>query len=154
MITHNLFRFDFFFLLKGLRSSVWKTRDIAIGRKNPTDINFANIGNQVQFLDTIKCFQQSLAGLASSLTGKEKEAIYRECEKYLLSNSILSKRFQLCTKDEKKWVLDYLSSGKGTVPYELITEFDSLNIVPDKEFFSFQHFYSSMKDSTIYDEEC
>ena len=53
----------------------------------------------------------------------------------------------------KKRVLDYLSSGKGTIPYELTTEFDSLNIVPDKEFFLPHHFYWSMKDSTISDEE-
>ena len=148
-----MFKFDLFFLVKGLRSRVWQTRDITIGGRNPTDINFASIGNQIQFLDTIKYFQQSLAGLASSLTDEEKRAIYRECEKYLLSDPVLSKRFRLCTKDEKKWVLDYLSSGKGTIPYDLITELDSLNIVPEKEFFSPHHFYSSMKDSTISDEE-
>ena len=75
-----------------------------------------------------------MGGLASSLTDKEKGAIYRECEKYLLSDLVLSKRFLFCTKDEKKWVLDYLSSGKGTVPYKLITKFDSLSIVPDCKF--------------------
>ena len=52
--THNLFRFEFFFLIKRLRASVWKTKDIIIGGKNPTDISFAYIGNQVQFIDTIK----------------------------------------------------------------------------------------------------
>ena len=60
VVVHNLFRFDFFFLLKGLRAGVWRTRDISIGGKNPIDVNFANIGNQVMFLDTIKYFQQSL----------------------------------------------------------------------------------------------
>ena len=68
MVAHNLFRFDFFFLLKGLRSGVWRTRDITIGGKNPPNINFASIGNQVQFIDAIKYFQQSLSSLASSLT--------------------------------------------------------------------------------------
>ena len=126
LVTHNLFRFDFVFLLKGLRSGVWRTRDITIGGKNPTSINFARIGNQIQFIDAIKYFQQSLSGLASSLTDKEREAIFRECEKFLLSDSVLSKRFLSCTKDEKKWVLDYLSSGKGTIPCELISDFDSL----------------------------
>ena len=28
VIARNLFHFDFFFLVKGLRASVWKTRDI------------------------------------------------------------------------------------------------------------------------------
>ena len=91
--------------------------------------------------------------MASSLTEKKKEAIYRECEKYLLFDPILSKRFRLYTKDENKWVLDCFSSGKGTVPYKLISRFDSLNIVPDKEFFLPHHFYSCVKDSTISDEE-
>ena len=70
-----------------------------------------------------------------------------------MSDLVLLKRFRLCTKDKKKWVLDYLSSGKGTIPYELITDFDSLNIVPDKEFFLPHQFHSSMKDSTISDKE-
>ena len=57
VITHNIFRFDFFFLLKGIRTSSWRTRDIAIGCRTPTDINFVNICNQVNFIDTIKYFQ-------------------------------------------------------------------------------------------------
>ena len=71
VIAHSLFRFDFIFSAKGLRASVWKTRDICIGGKNPTDITFASIGNQVQFIDTIKYFQQSLGALANSLTRSE-----------------------------------------------------------------------------------
>ena len=60
VVTHNLFRFEFFFLLKGLRAGVWRRKDIKIGGKNPTDVNFASIGNQIQFPDTIKHFQESL----------------------------------------------------------------------------------------------
>ena len=141
MIALNLFRFDFFFLLKSLRSGVWWKRDIIISGKNPTDINFASIENQIQFLDSIKYFQRSLGGLVSSLTDEKTGAIYRECEKYLLSNPVLSKRFLFCTKDEKKWVLHYLPSGKSTVPYKLITRFDSFNIVPYKEFYLPHHFF-------------
>ena len=39
VVAHSLFRFDFF-LLKGLRAGFWKTRDISIVGKNPTNINF------------------------------------------------------------------------------------------------------------------
>ena len=67
VVAHNLFRFDFFFLMKGLRAGVWRIRDIKIGDKNPTNINFANIGNQIMFLDTAKYFQQSLGSLAASM---------------------------------------------------------------------------------------
>lgn len=77
-----MFRFDFFLLAKGLRAGVWKTKDIVIGGKNPTEINFASIAQQIQFLDTIKYFQQSLGSLARSLTISEKSAIYDESKKF------------------------------------------------------------------------
>ena len=56
VVAHSLFNFDFFFLLKGLRSGVWKTHIINIGGRNTSNINFASIGNQIHFLDTIKYF--------------------------------------------------------------------------------------------------
>ena len=146
VIAHNLFRFDFFFLVKSLRASVWKTRDMVVGGKNPTDINFAYIGNQIQFIDTIKYFQQSLGALASSLTSSEKESTYKECERYLLKDNILSIKFQMLSQTEREWVLEYISSGKGTIPYELITGSYSLNISPNKDFFEIHQFYSNMKD--------
>ena len=40
VVTHNLFRFDFFFFMKRLTAGVWRTRDIKIGGKNPTNIKF------------------------------------------------------------------------------------------------------------------
>ena len=60
VVTHNLFRLELFFLLKGLRAGVWRRKDIKIGGKNAADVNFASIRNQIQFLDTIKYFQESL----------------------------------------------------------------------------------------------
>ena len=75
VITHNLFRFDFFFLLKRIHASVWRTKDIPIGGKNATNINYVDIENQVMFIHTIKYFQQSLGALASNLTGNEKLVI-------------------------------------------------------------------------------
>ena len=74
-------------MLKGLRAGVWKKRDITIGGQNPTNINFANIGNKVIFIDTIKYCQHSLGKLASSLTDNvtdnEKLAIRTECKKFI-----------------------------------------------------------------------
>ena len=105
VVPHNLFRFDFFFLLNGLRSGVWRIIDIKIGGKNPTNINFASIGNQVEFIYTIKYFQQSLSALANSLTDKEKSAISREREIFLRTDSKIFEEFLLCTEEEKQWVL-------------------------------------------------
>ena len=92
VVAHNLFRLDFFFLLKGLRARVWKTRGIGIGGKNPTNINF------VIFIDTMKYFQQSLGTLASNLTDSRKFAIQVECEKFVKKDENLSKKFNSCTK--------------------------------------------------------
>ena len=39
------------------------------------------------------------------------------------------------TDEDEAWVLDYLSSGKGMVPYQMITDFDSLKKVPKEDFF-------------------
>ena len=57
ILAHNQFGFDFYLFLKGIRPSVWETTEIAIGGKNPTDVNFAIIRNQVRFIDTVKYFQ-------------------------------------------------------------------------------------------------
>ena len=75
VIVPNLFRFVFFFLLKGIGAGVGRTKDISIGGKNATNINYASIGNQVMFIDTIKNFQQNLGALASNLTENEKLVI-------------------------------------------------------------------------------
>ena len=67
--------------------------------------------------------------------------MYNDCEKYLFIDKTFSKKFLFLDKTDKKWVLDYLSTEKGTTPYELITDVDSLNISPDKDFFGIHQFY-------------
>ena len=59
----------------------------------------------------------------------------------------------MLSQTEREWVLEYLSSGKGSIPYELITDFDSLNISPNKDFFKLHQFYSNIKDSVLSKEE-
>ena len=46
-----------------------------------------------------------------------------------------------------------MSSEKGTIPYEMITRFDSLAIAPVKEFFAIEQFYSRLKGGLISEEE-
>ena len=41
-IAHNFFGFDMFFLIKGIRLSVWGTKYVNIGRTGLTNINFAS----------------------------------------------------------------------------------------------------------------
>ena len=53
-IAHNFFEFDMFFLLKGIRLSVWGTKDLNVGGSGLTNINFTSLGSQVKFIDTMK----------------------------------------------------------------------------------------------------
>ena len=140
--------------MKGLRAGVWRTKDINISGKNSTDISFANIGNQILFLDTVKYFQQSLGALANSLTDQKKSAISRECKKIVKNDPKLVKKYLSCTEEEQKWILNYLSTRKRTILYEMITKYHSLYIAPENgQFFLPQKFYSSLKDNVVTDEE-
>ena len=39
------------------------------------------------------------------------------------------------------------------ISYQMITDFESLNIHPEKEFFSHQDFYSCLKEKNINEED-
>ena len=92
--------------------------------------------------------------LTSSLSANEKKSIRTECEKFIRKNENLSKKFNLCHKEGKERVLDYLPTGKGKIPYQMVTRFDSLGIAPEEGYiFLPHHFYSSLKDDVITREE-
>ena len=74
-IARNFFKFDMIFLLKGVRISVWNTKDINIHGNGLTHINFANFGTQVKFIDTIKYYLTSLGKLASTMDKKGKKML-------------------------------------------------------------------------------
>ena len=44
VFAHNLFSFDFFFVLKGTRLRVWRTKQLNTGSTNLTNGQYANIG--------------------------------------------------------------------------------------------------------------
>ena len=54
----------FFFVLKGIRLSIWRTKQLNVGGTNLTKVQYPNIVNQVKFIDTMKYYQQSLSSLA------------------------------------------------------------------------------------------
>ena len=72
-IVHNFFGFDMFILIKGIRLSVWATKDVNIGGTGLTNIDFASITNQLKFIDTMKYFPTSLGQLPSTLDDVEKK---------------------------------------------------------------------------------
>ena len=71
------------------------------------------------------------------MTDIEKENVRKNCRRFL------AEKLMFLTEEDKKWVLDYLSSGKGMIPYQMITDFDSLKIAPENGFFEREDFYSS-----------
>ena len=146
-MAHNQFRSDLFLFFKGIRPSVWETSDISIGGRNPTDVNFAIIKNQVRFIDTVKYFQQSLGSLTESMTDTERENVRKICRKFL------AEKLMFLNDEGKRWVLYYLVSGIGMIPYQMITDFESLNIHPEKEFFLLKDFYSFLKQKNISKED-
>ena len=84
----------------------------------------------------------------------EKFAIRTECEKFIRKDENSFKKFNSCTKEDQEWVLSYLSTSKGTIPNEMITRYDSLDISPEGRIFFLQHhFYSSLKDDIMTMEE-
>ena len=95
VITHNLFGFDFFFFLKGIRLSAWKSNKLAISGSNLTQINYANISERVKFIDTMKYYQQSLAKLAESMTNQEKEKLKTSRKSSLKDMIILEKYLKI-----------------------------------------------------------
>ena len=57
-------------------------------------------------------------------------------------------------KSDQKSILNYLCSGKGVIPYEIINSFDSLDIVPaDDEFRKKEDFHHALKNTIIADKE-
>ena len=81
------------------------------------------------------------------MTETERKNVRGNCQNFLREKLIF-----LTEKDEK-WVLDYLVSDKGTIPYQMITDFDSLKRNISQEFFSYEDFYSDLKEKTISKEE-
>ena len=149
--AHNFFKFDFYFLLKNLRLSVYRTKDINIGGNNLTDINFASIDN-FKFIDTIKYYQTSLAQLSETTDEKEKENIEKLVIQFLTTHDHFSKVWVTLTSEQKKKILEIIVSGKGVIPYEKIETINSLLIKPeDGIFFSKDEFFSTLRDENVDD---
>ena len=130
-IAHNLF--SFFFFLKGLRLGVCQTTNLSIGGANLTNINFSN--EQLKFIDTVKYYQQSLSTLVVTMTEKEKENAKIKFKRFILGGRNLSQRFLNYNLEEQELVLNYLSSGKGIIHYEMIKKYDLQDIKPEKDFY-------------------
>ena len=151
-IADNFFNFDMVFLLKTVRLSVWRTKDIHIGGKNLTDLNYASI-DKFKFIDTMKYYQSSLGKLSETLTEKEKDNITKLTVQFLVNHDYFSIVWDQMLFDQKNKVIEIIVSGKGVIPYEKIERIDSLSIKPeDGIFFSKDEFFCTLKGKNVDDE--
>ena len=81
------------------------------------------------------------------MTDIEKDIVRKNCRGFL------AEKLMFLTDEEETWVLDYLLSGKGMIPYQMITEFESLNIRQKNGFFDRKDFYSTLKEKDISETE-
>ena len=112
-------------------------------------MNFATISNQVRFIDTVKYFQQSLANLVSSMSDVEKQDIKDTFER------VLQDRLPFVLPDDREWILDFLAKAKGTIPYQKITQLNSLQSRPPlgEEFFDKDEIYSTLRQKAVDKQE-
>ena len=149
LIGHNFLGFDIYYMVKGYRSSVWGTNDFNMGGTNLTNMNFANISSQVKIIDTLKYYQTFLANISSTMTLEEKENTVKTTDSFLKKHSYFSNVWQSLDQNNKNKILEIISKGKGSIPYELIADIHSLDITPEKFFFNYTEFYSKLNSCNI-----
>ena len=150
VIAHNLLSFNFFFVVKGIRLCVWRTKTIKIGSSNLTNVRYASVGTQVKFNDTIMYYQQSFASLAANVDVTEKQNIRTSCQKFILRHPNYAQSFANLSDEEKNWVLDYLCRSKGVILYEAVKSYEDLDRASGEQSFARTDFYSSLKTDAIF----
>ena len=88
------------------------------------------------------------------MTDEERSNIKKEYKKSIENNSKLNFKCHKCSNVDQEWILNYLSSRKEVIPYEMITRYNSLDIAPENGvFFLLHHFYSRLKDTVTCKED-
>ena len=64
-----------FFIVKGNRLCVWRTKNLCIAYSNLTNVNYANIGDRVKLTDTLKYNQQSLSLIETSRNSYRRKKV-------------------------------------------------------------------------------
>ena len=155
-IFHNGLRFDMTFLTKRIWLSLWKTQDVSLLGSGLTILKSYNIGRHVKFIDSFKYYRQPLPKLVRNTTSEEKKRIKCFFLEFLgFQHPYYSKFFlQELSEDDRNYVLQYLSLGKGCFSYESATGFNSLSATPKNgDFWTIDKFYSRLKDEEISQKE-
>ena len=121
--------------------------------KGINNLNYVTIGDQIKFIDTTKFYQEPLPRILKNTENNEKENIKKSLIVFLETHPRYSVKYNLLTFPNKMWIINYLSSEKGVIPYESIKTWEDLNKVPDNNFFRKAEFFSTLKNTTISHEE-
>lgn len=81
------------------------------------NVQYASIGSQVNVIDTIKYYNQSLLSLAKSTEWNLKNKYKKVLQKIIETNLIFSAASNSLSDENKEWIRDCLSDGKGVIPY-------------------------------------
>ena len=57
------------------------------------------------------------------MTDTERDDVRKICGRFL------AEKLMFLNNEDEKWVLDYLASGQGMIPYQMITNFESFTIL-------------------------
>lgn len=128
-------------------------RDLSIVGNKATDVNFANISDQVKIVDTFKYYQQSLAGLGAIIMSEEKKTVTKLTRKFLQTHKYLKPSNAFWKSPFKKNCMSCWLQQKVAIPYKKIT-FDSLESVrKNGVFFKITEICSGLKQSPISNKE-
>ena len=120
----------FLLLLKGIRLSVWETKDTNMGATNLTNINYSTIGN-VKFIDTVKYYLTGLGKLVSTMTKKEKNNAEVLVKQFLMQHQFFSKTWLTLSQSQKTELIKSTVGGKGIITYEKIHSINALQKRPE-----------------------
>ena len=154
IFVHNFFGFDMYFLWKGFQATAWGPKDINLGGRNLTSTNFANIGSETKFINTLKYYQKSLRQLAATLSVNEKLAVQKLTEQFLRQHDYFPEVSKFLGPQQKEKILDIVANGQGIILYEKIVDVNSLSLNPETGiFFEKSEFYSNRKQKSVADED-
>ena len=68
---------------------------------------------------------------------------------------VLQDRLPFVLPDDREWILDFLAKAKGTIPYQKITQLNSLQSRPPlgEEFFNKDEIYSTLRQKAVDKQE-
>ena len=111
VIAHNLFGFDLYYFIKEYVTSAWCSKELKIGGSNLNHIDFSNIVGEINFIDSLKYYQKSLAELASTLPDEEKMAVKKLTEQFFNQHYYFSTVWSFLNSKKKEKILEILSEG-------------------------------------------